>query len=154
MNLLRGRLERRHDGVEVLIGSQRLDVPESVLSRRPALAGAVGGDVVIGIRPESIDNSLNGSGAGRVLDLPVLITEAMGSDMLVHLELDAAGVVAPDVERELAADGGGVAIAERTATLLTARLPPHTRAVPGRVLSVRVDTRALHFFDPETERAL
>ena len=141
MNLLRGRLERRDDQVEIVIGSQRLGVPRAVLDRRPALAGAVGGDVVIGIRPESLDNSLNGSGAGRVLDLPVLITEAMGSDMLVHLELDAAGVMVKDV------------LDSEQATF-TARLPPHTAAAPGDRLRLLVDMERVHFFDAETEVAL
>jgi multiple sugar transport system ATP-binding protein len=141
MNLLRGRLEGRDDRVEVVIGSQRLNVPQAVLDRRPALARAVGGDVVIGIRPESLDNSLNGSGAGRVLDLPVLITEAMGSDMLVHLELDAVGVMVKDV------------LDSEQATF-TARLPPHTAAAPGERLRLLVDMERVHFFDAVTGVAL
>jgi multiple sugar transport system ATP-binding protein len=139
MNLARGHVDE--DG--------RLHLGEHVLDA----AAPARGDVIVGIRPEALDHTRHEE-AGQTLELPVVLVEALGSDTLVHLELDAAGVVAPDVERELAADGGGVAIAERAATLLTARLPPHTRAVPGRVLPVRVDTRALHYFDPETERAL
>jgi multiple sugar transport system ATP-binding protein len=140
MNLVRGHIEagRLH------LGEHVLDLPGDAPAR---------GDVIVGIRPEALDQSRQ-DGQGQTLELPVALVEALGSDTLVHLELDAAGVVAPDVEIELAADGGGVAIAEHTATLLTARLPPHTRAVPGRVLPVRIDTRALHYFDPETEQAL
>jgi multiple sugar transport system ATP-binding protein len=141
MNLVRGHIEdgRLHLGAHVL--SLGADAPAR-------------GDVIVGIRPEALDHTRQADGDGQTLELPVALVEALGSDTLVHLELDAAGVVAPDVEIELAADGGGVAIAEHTAMLLTARLPPHTRAVPGRVLPVRVDTRALHYFDPETELAL
>ena len=124
-----------------------LELPDA---RRPCARG----DVIVGIRPEALDHTRHGAAPARRSSCRSRSIEALGSDTLVHLELDAAGVVAPDVEQELAADGGGVAIAERAATLLTARLPPHTRAVPGRVLPVRVDTRALHYFDPETERAL
>jgi multiple sugar transport system ATP-binding protein len=141
MNLLRGRLERAGDHVEVVIGSQRLRVPEAVLARRPKLAAAVGGEVVIGIRPESLDNSLNGSGAGRALDLPVLITEALGSDMLVHLELDAGGVMVKE-------------LMDSEQSTFTARLSPHTLAVPGQRLRLLVDMERAHFFDPETEEAL
>ncbi len=149
MNLARGRVEYAADETRLGLGGQ-------VLRLAPEAAARIGArdDVIVGIRPEALDDSRHAGGDGQTLELPVALVEALGSDTLVHLELDAAGVVAPDVESELAADGGGVAIAERTATLLTARLPPHTRAVPGRVLPVRVDTRALHFFDPETERAL
>jgi multiple sugar transport system ATP-binding protein len=141
MNLLRGRVDAER---RLHLGGHVLDLPPDA---------PVPGDVIVGIRPEALDHTRH-EGAGQTLELPVALVEALGSDTLVHLELDADGVVAPDVEQELEADGGGVAIAARTATLLTARLPPHTRAVPGRVLPVRVDTRALHYFNPETERAL
>jgi multiple sugar transport system ATP-binding protein len=149
MNLARGRVEYEVAETRLRLGMQVLRLPAEVAAR-------VGGrdDVIVGIRPEALDHTRHEGGDGQTLELPVALVEALGSDTLVHLELDAAGVVAPDVESELAADDGGVAIAERTATLLTARLPPHTRAVPGRVLPVRVDLHALHFFDPETERAL
>jgi multiple sugar transport system ATP-binding protein len=149
MNLVRGRVEYGVETVRLWLGGHALQLPPDVAVR---LAGR--DDVIVGIRPEALDHTRHDAGGLQALELPVALVEALGSDMLVHLELDADGVVAPDVEIELAADGGGVAIAERTATLLTARLPPHTPAVPGRVLGVRVDVRALHFFDPETERAL
>ena len=148
MNLVRGRLEPG----ALRVGRHAIALPDDVAAR-PALARRVGEDVIAGIRPEALDPTRLG-GDTTTLELPVALVEALGSDTLVHLELDADGVVAPDVERELAADAGGVALAERTATLLTARLPPATRAVAGRVLPVRVDPRALHFFDPETEQAL
>src|SRR5918998_1221127 len=149
MNLVRATLEPG----ALRLGAHRIALPDDVAGR-PALAGRVGEEVIAGIRPEALDPTRIGKDDAARLELPVALVEALGSDTLVHLELDADGVVAPDVEQELEADGGGVAIAARTATLLTARLPPHTRAVPGRVLPVRVDTRALHYFDPETERAL
>jgi multiple sugar transport system ATP-binding protein len=149
MNLVRGRLDYGAEAVVLQLGGHALVVPPDVALR------AEGRDqVIVGIRPEALDHTRQNGADAQTLELPVVLAESLGSDTLVHLELDADGVVAPDVEIELAADDGGVAIAERTATLLTARLPPHTRAVPGRVLPVRVDVRALHFFDPETERAL
>jgi multiple sugar transport system ATP-binding protein len=121
MNLLRGRLEHGDDHVEVVIGSQRLRVPDTVLSRRTKLATAIGRDVVIGIRPESLDNSLNGAGTGRALELPVLITEALGSDMLVHLKLDAGGAMVKEV-------------LDSEQSTFTARLSPHTIAAPDQRL--------------------
>ena len=94
-----------------------------------------------------------------MLELPVALTEALGSDTLVHLELDAAGVVAPDVEIELAAAGhrrraGDARRPSARRPLICARLPPHTAAVAGRIATVRVDAGGLHFFDPETELAI
>ena len=149
MNLVRGRLEADGDGLAVWLGAHRIRLPEA----RPALHGRAGEDVIVGIRPEALDHSRHE--AGEPLELRVALIESLGSDTLVQLEVEAAGVIAPDVEIELAAQGiesgPATALAERATTLITARLPPHTRAVPGRVLTVRVDPRGLHFFDPETE---
>ena len=48
------------------------------------------------MRPEAFDISYNGTGAGRELSLDVLLTEALGSDLLVHMSLDGdfLGVIA------------------------------------------------------------
>jgi multiple sugar transport system ATP-binding protein len=152
MNLVRARVDYGADRTWLRLGAQALALPADVAAR-------AGGrdELIVGLRPEALDHSRQEDADARTLELRVALVEALGSDTLVHLELAEGGVVAPDVEIELAAEGidaGGVALAERAATLLTARLPPHTRAVPGRVLPVRVDMRSLHFFDPETEQAL
>jgi multiple sugar transport system ATP-binding protein len=152
MNLVRGRLEEDGGRLAVWLGAHRIALPGA----RPELYARASEDVIVGIRPEALDQTRQD--AGEPLELRVALTESLGSDTLVALEVEAAGVVAPDVEQELAAQGIGTgpaaALAERATTLITARLPPHTHAVPGRVLAVRVDPRSLHFFDPETELAV
>jgi multiple sugar transport system ATP-binding protein len=148
MNLVRARVETGEDGAPALrLGSHLLPLPPGA-----PVTDLPGGDVIVGIRPEALDDSRNPA-ATAVLELPVALTEALGSDLLVHLELDADEVVAPDVAIEHDA-AGLTAVAERARTLLVARMPPRTPAVPGRLLRVRIDTGALHFFDPGTERAL
>ena len=153
MNLVRGRVERADDGLEAVLGTQRLRVsPE-----RAGLAAYAGRDVVVGIRPEVFQVSLNGSGAGRQLDLPVLLTEALGSDMLVHLDLDAPPVVTGDMlalARELPTHGLSGPTQTATHARITARIPPGAHARPGETLSLLVDPSRLHFFDPESELAI
>jgi multiple sugar transport system ATP-binding protein len=139
MNLLRARID---DG-RLCIGPHRLPLPPGK---------QLSGEVVVGIRPEALDET-RGTGQVAELELRVALVEALGPDLLVHLELDADEVVAPHVEIEREA-AGVTAVAEREKTLLVARLPPHTPAVAGRVLRVRIDLGALHFFDPETELAI
>ena len=119
----------------------------------PELLERAGEEVIVGIRPEALDPTRQSGDAGRELVLTVALTEALGSDTLVHLELDAVQVVAPDVEIEQAA-AGVTLVLEQSTTLLTARLPPRVRAVPGERIAVHVDTGGLHFFDPDTELAL
>jgi multiple sugar transport system ATP-binding protein len=143
MNLVRARIA---DG-RLCLGSHRLPLPPGA-----PLDGLTRDEVVVGIRPEALDET-RCTGPVAELELRVALVEALGSDLLVHVELDADEVVAPDVEIERAA-AGLTAVAERTTTLLTARLPPRTPAVTGRSLRVRLDLGALHFFDPDTEQAL
>jgi multiple sugar transport system ATP-binding protein len=140
MNLLRGRLELVEGRVQVVLGSQRLVLPDEVLDARPVLAGWVDEDVVVGIRPEAVH------AGDRGLDLEVVLVEALGSDLLVHLRTDAPRVTVSD-----AFDGEEDAGLE---SRLTARLPPDLRVQVGDRLRLAVDMARLHVFDPETGLAL
>jgi multiple sugar transport system ATP-binding protein len=155
MNLVRARLR----GSDVVFGSQTLSLPDSVMRARPGLKSYEGSEVILGIRPEAVDVSLNGSAAGRELTLPVVVTEALGSDLLVHLDLDAESVVTADMlsgaeqltEAEVATTTSG---AEAGHARLTARLPPRAAAAPGETIKLKVEPEQLHFFDPDTEAAI
>jgi multiple sugar transport system ATP-binding protein len=144
MNLLRARI----DGGDVVIGHQRLALTDAVWAARPALRLFNGRDVVVGIRPESVAQSANGPIAGRTLELDVALTEALGSDLLVHADVDAPVVLTADqqdLSEEVVLEG---------LSRMTLRFPPGAPVRAGeRVLAV-VDVERLHFFDPETERAI
>jgi multiple sugar transport system ATP-binding protein len=152
MNLVRGRVERGGEGFEAVLGHQRLRIPPD----RTGLAAYEGREVVVGIRPEVFEVSLNGAGAGRQLVLPVLLTEALGSDLLVHLDLDAPPVITGDAAfaDELPVHGLRTATEADTHARITARIPPGANARAGDSLSLLVDPNRLHFFDPETELAI
>jgi len=139
MNLLRGHLELVDGRVQVVLGGQRVVVPDDVLAARPVLGGWVDDDVVVGIRPESLYLDAIGS-----LEFEVVLVEALGSDVLVHLATDAPSVTVSD-----AFDGEDV-----PETRLTARLPPDVVARVGDRLRLNVDAARLHVFDPETGLAL
>ncbi|WP_445147619.1 ABC transporter ATP-binding protein [Baekduia sp. Peel2402] len=147
MNLLEARLVPAGDGFDVVIGRQRLSLPASVVAARPGLRVFADRPVVVGIRPEAV--ALGGGATdGRALNVAVALVEALGSDLLVHADVDAATVLTADQE-ELAAEVPLSATAR-----LTLRLPPSARVRPGEPLTVAVETERLHLFDPETERAI
>jgi multiple sugar transport system ATP-binding protein len=141
MNLLRGRLELVQGRVQVVLGTQRLVLPDEVLDARPVLGGWVDDEVVVGIRPEAVRVTDRGG-----LELEVVLVEALGSDLLVHLRTDAPRVTISD-----AFDGEEEAGLEAR---LTARLPPDVRVAVGDRLRLAVDMTRLHVFDPETGLAL
>jgi multiple sugar transport system ATP-binding protein len=153
MNLLRGRLLAEEGTRPVLqLGSARLPLPDPVLEARPALMGRVDEDVVVGIRPETLRAADGGRAA---LEGPVVLRESLGSDVLVHVEIDAPSVLAGEqleAARELG--GGEFNGTPPRRARITARLEPSVRAVTGETLRLTVDPARLHFFDPHTERAL
>jgi multiple sugar transport system ATP-binding protein len=128
MNLLRARIEGRH----VVLGGQRLVLPDDALADRPS-------DVVVGIRPEAVH-------LGGDLELEVVLVEALGSDLLVHFRSEAPRVTVSD-----AFDGEDDAGLEAR---FTARLPPDLHVEVGDRLRLGVDPARIHIFDPETGLAL
>jgi multiple sugar transport system ATP-binding protein len=139
MNLLRGHLELIDGQVQVALGGQRLVLPDEALDARPVLHGWVDDEVVVGIRPEAVF-------VGGSLSLEVVLVEALGSDLLVHLRTDAPRVTISD-----AFDGEDDAGLEAR---FTARLSPDLRVEVGDRLRLGVDPERVHFFDPDTGIAL
>jgi multiple sugar transport system ATP-binding protein len=143
MNLLVVRLERAGDGLVACAGDTRLTLPA-----RPGLEVFAGRDVVLGIRPEDLTPAAEPG--PDVLEAPVTLVEALGADVLVHLEAGTA-VVRSVGEREAAAELGEAATAPER---LIARLAPSARPRVGDRLRVRAALERAHVFDPVTEAAI
>jgi len=146
MNLRYSRLVADNGSWTLDLGSNQIPLSETVMADRPGLSGYNGGDVVVGIRPEVMeDASLVGNDGRPQLAVNVELTEALGSDLLVHFPLDAPVVDSgdPDALEDL-----------DNTTLMVARVDPRSRARAGDRLEVTVDTEQLHFFDPDTRLAI
>ena len=57
MNLLDARLERRDGGHEAVLGEERIALDPELLSDRPALRSFEGREVILGIRPEALEDA-------------------------------------------------------------------------------------------------
>jgi len=86
-------------------------------------------------------------------------TELLGSELLAHVELEAAPVVTQevrevleDVDRSRVVDLESEAQARRTVVIGRFGIGSGARA--GEDVEMRVDTRRLHFFDLESEAAI
>jgi multiple sugar transport system ATP-binding protein len=156
MNLMEVTLSGSDGSLVVELGEFRLPLPEEALATHPALRGFAGRPVVLGIRPEDMEDAslMADAPADRRIRSTVNLSEALGSDVLVHFTLETPPAITDDV-RELAADVDQEAVAhiERVAATgvsnVVARLSPRTRAREGEPIELVVDTRRLHFFDPE-----
>jgi multiple sugar transport system ATP-binding protein len=161
MNMLEARIEKRDEGLAAVVGEMELVLDVETLSRRPALARYEGREVVLGIRPEDLEDAALANGEPRSrLHARVSMTEALGSEVLAHLTIAAPQAVTDDV-RELAEDVGDDRAVRQLAaglqmgeTSVVGRFSPRTKVREGEVVEVIFDRRALHFFDSETGLAI
>ena len=155
MNMIEATLERANGGLAAATGSQKIALGEETLSTRPGLRAYEGKTVVLGIRPEDLEDAAleTDTPADRRLRGKIVLREALGAEIMAHFTVDARLAMTEDV-RELARDVGDERIAEGEAAqdeaTLVGRFGARSRVREGEETEVAVDTRALHFFDPET----
>jgi multiple sugar transport system ATP-binding protein len=156
MNLLEATLERANGGLAAVAGNQKIALGDETLSSRPALKDYESRPLILGIRPEDLeDATLEPDTPGdRTLEGDVELTEALGSEVMVHFGVDAKPAMTDEV-RELKKDAGteGMGTPSQTegaGTTMVGRFGARSKARKGDRVRVAVDTRALHFFDPET----
>src|SRR6266566_4679349 len=65
MNLVDGTIQRSNGDITVLLGDQRLALDGAVLEQRPLLGAYEGRQVIVGIRPEGIEDAAHAPGARR-----------------------------------------------------------------------------------------
>ena len=137
--------------VGVDLGKTQLPVHDNELAR--ALEAYEGREIVLGIRPEDLEEASLAEGGRPTLSGMVRVRELLGAEVIVHVEIEARPAVTEDV-RELAADAGEEETLARKAGAATAtivaRLSPRTSAKPGERIDLAVDTSSLHAFDTKT----
>ena len=154
MNMVEATLQRQNGGLAAKVGEQTIAIEEQELKARPGLAAYDGKDIVLGIRPEDLeDASLVSSTSTHHLRGKAELTEALGSEIMVHFSIRAKHATTEDV-RELAQDVGDERAVDEAAdsdtATLVGRFGARSRVRPGENVEVAVDTRSLHFFDPKT----
>ena len=159
MNLVMARVERTDGEVWAVFGPHRLRLEQTTLERHPGLSVYEGRDVVLGVRPEDMEDAavVRETHPDRVLSVVCDIREDMGSEVYVHFNVQADAVttrevvealVVEDAEDEEARIAAGRARGE--GVTFVARLERATDARERQPLQVEVDVTRLHFFDPET----
>ena len=157
MNMLDATLERANGGLTAVIGDQRLALDPELIAHRPALSDYDGRDVIAGIRPEDFEDAALAPDTPpeRRLKGRVELREALGSEILAHFTINARQAVTEDV-KELAADSGGDGelLLDSDRAKVVASLGPRSQVREDETVEIAVDTRNLHFFDPETSQGI
>jgi multiple sugar transport system ATP-binding protein len=157
MNMVEADVSRSDGGFFVDFGSHRLRVDDELVAERPKLKGYEGKNVVVGIRPEDMEDSALTSDAppDARISATVDLRESLGSTVMVHFTVDAPVVLTEDT-KELAGDVGTEALdslherAKEATSTFVAQLDPRTRVRKKDAVELVVNTGRLHFFDPET----
>jgi multiple sugar transport system ATP-binding protein len=152
MNVLEATLQAANGTLAANVGGHTLDLGEETLAARPGLREYEGRPVILGIRPEDLED------AELEPDTPeeqrlrgtVELREALGSEIMVHFRSDAKPALTDEM-REIQEDAGATETdAGQPGATLVGRFGARSRVGLGDSIQIAVDTRALHFFDPDT----
>ncbi|MCA0029989.1 ABC transporter ATP-binding protein [Mesorhizobium sp. B263B2A] len=142
MNLFEATLT----GDELVSGAFVIRLQDAAFVRRPGLRSYAGRKVVFGIRPEDLyDSSLESGRKYQTIPARVTSIEELGSEHIVHLNIDAVRVDSgdPDAVQDFGLASNAVA-----------RFEPVSTVRSGSEIRLALDDAKLHFFDPETHLAI
>lgn len=142
MNLFEATLT----GDELMSGAFAIRLQDAAFVRRPGLRSYAGRKIVFGIRPEDLyDSSLESGRKYQTIPAKVTSIEELGSEQIVHLNIDAVRVDSgdPDAVQDFGLASNAVAKFEPVSTVRS-----------GSEIRVALDDAKLHFFDPETHLAI
>ena len=137
------------------IGSHSIPISDRILADHPLLAGAAGQTVAVGVRPDAISVT---PGGGDGLAGTVAVCEELGSEVLLHIDVEATPARHESVVDGLADEAAGSApsgiAAAAGRTIVVARLPGDTSVARGTPVSLTFAADLLHFFSLQDGSAL
>jgi multiple sugar transport system ATP-binding protein len=161
MNMVEADLTHGNGSASVEFAGFKLNVADEATASRPALRKFDGKRVVLGIRPEDMEDAALApdSPHDRRISATVDLREALGSLILIHFTVNAPIVLTEDT-KELASDVSTEALetlhekAQQNTSTFVAELDSKSKVQRGDRIELVVDTGRLHFFDPETGRGI
>jgi multiple sugar transport system ATP-binding protein len=157
MNLSEAKLVR-DQGLALSFAEFKIPLPDTLVASREGLEGYVDKELIIGLRPSSLEDAQFAPQEWPRIKGEVAVTEELGSEVNVIFTIHAPQVhhdimiarfdkaAKDEVEaEELAGEGQ---------SLWTARVNPKTQARVGRTVDLAVDTSGFHFFDKDTGQAI
>jgi multiple sugar transport system ATP-binding protein len=162
MNFVEGEIEGGDGTLAVKVGAHRLAVDERERALAAGLETYAGRKLFVGIRPEHLDDAALSPGAPpeRRLRGRVRLRESLGSESVVHFQIDAAPAVSPELvelteEVDESALLGALDDQRRIRrTALVGRFGVESRVREDEDADVAVMPAALRFFDAESGRRI
>jgi multiple sugar transport system ATP-binding protein len=156
INLVEAELARENGALFASFGGHRLAVDDVVSRARPNLENYVGRAVLVGIRPEHMEDAAlqPDTPPDRRVRTTCELTEPLGAEVLVHFPVSAPVVVTDTTGEADPTLGASPPGAEEGAARLIARVDPRSKITEGSQIELAVDTSRLYFFDLESREAV
>ena len=147
MNLYAGSVGFDGDTAVVTLGSSSLRLDPVVLEKRPGLRDRAGKEVIVGIRPEDFDDAelADDVADDQTVTSKVELIEALGSEIMVHFDIDARVIDSGDPDAVEDTDAAANAVG---------RFSPRSRVRMGQEMRAVVTTENMHFFDMDSRQAI
>jgi multiple sugar transport system ATP-binding protein len=158
MNLVGADLVRTNGSLAARFGEHELRLDDETLSARPSLPEFEGRRLILGVRPEDMEDArlVGDVPDGRSLSAVVDIREDMGSELFLHFGIGAPAVRGEDVKAAVGEEAIEATSehARREGGVFIARVGRGSGASEGEPVKLTVDPARLHFFDPDTSAAI
>lgn len=129
MNFITAKVEKRGNEIHLLFGKDDIKLPEGKAKK---LEGTdyIGKEVIMGIRPEDLHDEavFLESMPDSIVEGKIEVVEMLGSETLLYMVVEGVD--------------------------FTAKVNPRTKAKPGDVVKVAIDTNKIHLFDKDTEKTI
>ena len=135
MNFITSRIISGDNVLMLDLGGQSLTLPTDYLERRPGLKAYQQKHLIAGLRPEHFITAEARGKESAVLKIKVEVVETLGPVNYVHFSLPNP-------------------LGGQERTPFVAALDPSVPATPAQNLELAIDPDRIHFFDPETGKAL
>lgn len=129
MNLINAKVVQSGEDVVLMFGGDTVKLPEGK-AQKLIEAGYVDTTVIMGIRPEDLNDSevIINANPDCVIEATIRVYELLGAEVFLYFDIDEVNC--------------------------TARVNPRTTARPGDTIKLGIDMTKLHIFDKDTEQVI
>jgi multiple sugar transport system ATP-binding protein len=160
MNFIRARLERAYGEFIATFGRTRIPLSPEVMGKSSDLGAYTSKEVILGIRPEHLQDARlaegaapGGANAPNTIEVEPQVIESMGSEKYVYFGLPEEHAARLDSIEELTgAESAGSA--DNSGDLMVARVPVESEARLGEAMRLAINAARIRLFDPDTEKVI
>jgi multiple sugar transport system ATP-binding protein len=138
------------EGHAVAFAGHTLPLPPGLVDSRPGLAGYLGREIILGVRPSDFEDAAIADPAWPRISITADVTEELGSEIHVLFTIDAPPVRHPSIS-DIAggADADEAVVLAGGKSLWTGRVAARSKVRSGQPAQLAIDTTNLQFFDPD-----